>query len=170
MPQPDDRLTLDALRLDPDEAVDEIVERLGEVVSRNLRKRGALVGVSGGIDSSVTAALCVRALGPGKVMALLMPAAMLATLPVLYLSYRRRPGAFYPTLAGLALFVVALLITLLVEVPLDNQFAEWTVTTLPANWEQLRDRWELFHVIRSWVSVAGLALLLAGALFWRNDT
>ena len=73
MPQPDDRLTLDALRLDPEEAVDEIVERLGEVVSRNLRKRGALVGVSGGIDSSVTAALCVRALGPGKVMALLMP-------------------------------------------------------------------------------------------------
>ena len=73
MPQPEDRLTLDALRLDPEEAVDEIVERLGEVVSRNLRKRGALVGVSGGIDSSVTAALCVRALGPGKVMALLMP-------------------------------------------------------------------------------------------------
>ena len=69
----------------------------------------------------------------------------------------------------LALFVVALLVTLLVEVPLDNQFSEWTVTTLPANWQQLRDRWEWFHVIRSWASVAGLALLLAGALFWRDD-
>jgi len=73
MPQPENRLTLDALRLDPEEAVGEIVERLGEVVFRRLRKRGALVGVSGGIDSSVTAALCVRALGPEKVMALLMP-------------------------------------------------------------------------------------------------
>ena len=105
----------------------------------------------------------------GTIMAILMPAALLTTLPVLYLLYRRRSGAFYPTLAGLALFVVALLITLLVEVPLDNQFEEWTVTTLPANWQELRDRWEWFHVIRSWVSVAGLALLLAGALFRRDN-
>jgi hypothetical protein len=106
----------------------------------------------------------------GTIMALLMPAALLVTLPVLYLLSRRRSQAFYPTLAGLALFVVALLITLLVEVPLDNQFNEWTATTLPANWQQLRDRWEWFHVIRSWISVAGLALLLAGALFWRDNT
>jgi hypothetical protein len=55
------------------------------------------------------------------------------------------------------------------EVPLDNQFKEWTVTTLPSNWEQLRDRWEWFHVIRSWDAVTGLALLLAGALFWRDN-
>jgi hypothetical protein len=105
----------------------------------------------------------------GTIMALLMPAAMLTTLPVLYLLYRRRSGAFYPTLAGLALFVVALLITLLVEVPLDNQFEEWTVTTLPANWQELRDRWEWFHVLRSWMSVFGLALLLGGALFVRES-
>ena len=105
----------------------------------------------------------------GTIMALLMPAAMLATLPVLWLLYRRRSKALYPTLAGLALFIVALLITLLVEVPIDYQINEWTVATLPANWEQLRDRWEFFHVIRSWVAVAGLALLLAGALFVPGD-
>jgi len=105
----------------------------------------------------------------GTIMALLMPAAMLATLPVLWLLYRRRSKALYPTLAGLALFIVALLITLLVEVPVDYQINEWTVATLPANWEQLRDRWEFFHVIRSWVAVAGLALLLAGALFVPGD-
>jgi uncharacterized membrane protein len=103
------------------------------------------------------------------VMPLLMPAAMLATLPVLYLLYRRRSKAIYPTLAGLALFVVALLITLIVEVPIDNQIKEWTVTSLPANWQQLRDRWEFFHMIRTWASVAGLALLLAGALFMRDN-
>jgi hypothetical protein len=105
----------------------------------------------------------------GTIMAILMRAAMLATLPVLYLLYRRRSRAFYPTLVGLALFVMALLITLLVEVPLDNQFKEWTVTTLPANRQQLRDRWEWYHFIRSWASVAGVALLLAGALFWRDS-
>lgn len=105
----------------------------------------------------------------GTIMALLMPAAILATLPVLYLLYRRRPKAFYATLVGMMLFVVALLITLLVEVPLDNQFSQWTVTTLPADWQQLRDRWEWFHAIRSWLAVVGLALLLAGAFFWRHS-
>jgi uncharacterized membrane protein len=100
----------------------------------------------------------------GLVMAILMPAAILATLPVLFLLYRRRSGALYPTLAGFALFILALVVTLIVEVPIDNQIEAWTVASLPANWEQLRDRWELFHVIRTWVSVLGLALLILGAL------
>jgi hypothetical protein len=105
----------------------------------------------------------------GTIMALLVPAASLSTLPVLYLQYRRSSHAFYTTLAGFAFFVVALLITLLVEVPLDMEFQSWTVSTLPADWELLRDRWEWYHVIRSWASVAGLALLIAGALFWRDN-
>jgi hypothetical protein len=101
----------------------------------------------------------------GTIMAILMPAAILSVVPVLYLLYRGRSKAFYPALAGFGLFIVALLITLIVEVPIDNQIAGWTVTSLPANWQQLRDRWELFHTIRSWVSVIGLALLLGGALY-----
>ena len=105
----------------------------------------------------------------GTIMAILVPAALLTTLPVLYLLYRRRSNAFYTTLGGFAFFVVALLITLLVEVPLDMEFQTWTLSTLPANWEQLRDRWEWYHVLRSWVSVGGLALLLAAALFWRGN-
>lgn len=105
----------------------------------------------------------------GTIMAMLVPAALLTTLPVLYLLYRRRSEAFYITLGGFAFFVVALLITLLVEVPLDVEFQTWTVATLPSNWEQLRDRWEWYHVVRSWASVAGLALLLASALFWRDS-
>ena len=104
----------------------------------------------------------------GIVMAVLMPAAMLTTLPVLYLLHRRRPKRFYTTLTGFMFFVMALLITLLVEVPLDFQFQQWTAATLPANWQQLRDRWELFHFLRSWFAVIGLALLIAGALFWRD--
>jgi len=38
-----------------------------------LRKRGAVVGMSGGIDSSVVSALCTRALGKDRVHGLLMP-------------------------------------------------------------------------------------------------
>jgi len=41
--------------------------------ARKARKRGVVVAISGGIDSSVTSALCVRAFGAGKVFGLLLP-------------------------------------------------------------------------------------------------
>ncbi len=40
---------------------------------RKLNRRGLVVGVSGGIDSAVCAALAVHAVGPGRVFCLLMP-------------------------------------------------------------------------------------------------
>ena len=40
---------------------------------RRLRRRGAVIGLSGGIDSSASAAPCVEALGATNVLAVLMP-------------------------------------------------------------------------------------------------
>jgi len=40
---------------------------------RELKRRGAVVGLSGGIDSSVVAALCARALGKERILGLFMP-------------------------------------------------------------------------------------------------
>jgi NAD+ synthase len=63
----------DVLELDPEAATAEIVAGLQEVVVRRLRKRGAVVALSGGIDSSVCVALCVRAFGPDHVLGVFMP-------------------------------------------------------------------------------------------------
>jgi len=41
--------------------------------SEKLEREGVILGLSGGIDSAVIAALCVRALGPKKIFALIMP-------------------------------------------------------------------------------------------------
>jgi hypothetical protein len=41
--------------------------------------------------------------------------------------------------------VAALVITLAVEVPIDNRIETWTATTLPADWRSIQARWELFH-------------------------
>jgi NAD+ synthase len=68
-------LSADVLRIDAERETEQIVSRLREIVGRELRRRGAVVGVSGGIDSSVTAALCARAFGPERTLALLMPEA-----------------------------------------------------------------------------------------------
>jgi NAD+ synthase len=66
-------ISADVLELDAEAAVEEIVAGLKEVVGRRLRKRGAVLGLSGGIDSSVCAALCARAFGAERVLGVLMP-------------------------------------------------------------------------------------------------
>jgi len=68
-------LSPDVLRIDAEETTAEIVEALRGIVGRELRRRGAVVAVSGGIDSSVTVALCARAFGPERTLAVLMPEA-----------------------------------------------------------------------------------------------
>jgi NAD+ synthase len=60
------------LAFDKDAAVEKIASSL-RTFARKARKRGVVVALSGGIDSSVTSALCVRAFGPGKVLGLLLP-------------------------------------------------------------------------------------------------
>ena len=69
------RITPDDLAIDPKTVSDQIVEKLRALVGSSLRRRGAVVAVSGGIDSAVTAALCARAFGAERTLALMMPEA-----------------------------------------------------------------------------------------------
>ena len=99
------------------------------------------------------------------VMTVLIPASLLSILPVLILSYHVRPLTFALSAAALILFIIALLVTVLVEVPIVEEIATWTVSTLPPGWQQLRDRWLRFHLIRVIAGLASLVLLVAGAIF-----
>ena len=63
----------EVLRIDPRQVAEQIEASIRQVVLGDLRRRGAVVGMSGGIDSSVVAALCARALGRERVLGLLMP-------------------------------------------------------------------------------------------------
>src|SRR5262249_13380126 len=64
-------------------------------------------------------------------MAILTPVALLAAATALALLWSARPTpAFWWLLAGFLLMVGAVAVTLLVEVPIDNQIKTWTVQTL----------------------------------------
>ncbi len=63
----------EALRLDPEKEAARICGSLREIMLTQLKKRGVVIGLSGGIDSSVTAALAVKALGGERVLGLEMP-------------------------------------------------------------------------------------------------
>lgn len=65
--------TTSALVLNPETECSRIVGFLSKVVRKDMRRRGAVVGISGGIDSSLVLALCVRAFGPNNVIGVIMP-------------------------------------------------------------------------------------------------
>jgi len=65
----------DVLRLDPAREVERIEQGIRRIVCDQLRRKGAVLGLSGGIDSSVTSALCAGALGSERVLGLMMPEA-----------------------------------------------------------------------------------------------
>lgn len=53
--------------------VETITKKLKEDIVMVLKRKGAVVGISGGIDSSVTLALTVKALGAQNVLGIMMP-------------------------------------------------------------------------------------------------
>jgi len=65
--------SLDVLDFNIENEIDSITSRLKEILRTKLNRRGLVVALSGGIDSSVSAALSVRAIGPQKVLGLLLP-------------------------------------------------------------------------------------------------
>jgi len=97
-------------------------------------------------------------------MTVLSPLSLLTSVAVLFLSYKRET-TFYFTLAGFFFFLTALIVTVTIEVPIVKQIVTWTESTLPGNWEQLRDRWGKFHIVRVMAGIVGLTLLIAGMLF-----
>ena len=61
------------LDLDLAAEVDRICGWMVDTVANRLKRRGVIIAMSGGIDSSVCAALAVRAFGAGKVYGILLP-------------------------------------------------------------------------------------------------
>jgi uncharacterized membrane protein len=90
-------------------------------------------------------------------MAILVPLALLSALVTLALLWpERRTAAFGWLAAGFVLMVAALVVTLAVEVPIDNQIQGWTAATLPGDWRSIQSRWELFHTIRTFTSIGAV--------------
>ncbi len=99
------------LDLDYATEADRIAARLREITARVLHKRGLVVAISGGIDSSASVALAVRALGPSRVYALILPerdsdadSAARARVLAEHLGIRHETFDIAPTLAAIGCY------------------------------------------------------------------
>jgi uncharacterized membrane protein len=100
----------------------------------------------------------------GVPMAILLPLALLSALVTLVLLWPDRTAAWWWLAAGFVLMVTALVITLAVEVPIDNQIETWTAATLPGDWRSIQSRWELWHTIRTFASIAAVIAATVSAV------
>jgi len=63
----------DVLTIDSAQMIEQLTIRLRDDVFQTLHRKGAVVGISGGVDSSVVLALCARALEPRRVVGVMLP-------------------------------------------------------------------------------------------------
>jgi NAD+ synthase len=63
----------DVLNIDAAAISAGIESEICDIVLRRLKRKGVVVAISGGVDSSVVAALCVKALGAPRVLGLMLP-------------------------------------------------------------------------------------------------
>jgi uncharacterized membrane protein len=102
------------------------------------------------------------------VMAVLMIASVIVGAIIVVLLFRRGAGpAAWMALAGLLLMIGVMVVTLAVEVPIDNRIRIWTVDTLPPDWMAIRAHWAAFHTLRTFLSLGAVALTVAAGLALR---
>jgi uncharacterized membrane protein len=103
------------------------------------------------------------------VMAVLMISAVVVGLIVVVLLFwARSTAAAWLALAGLLFMIGVMVITLAVEVPIDNMIATWTEASLPPDWERIRARWSTFHTLRTFLSLGAVAAAVGAALTLRT--
>ncbi len=99
------------LEIDCEAEADRIANRLRQILAGTLHRRGLVVAISGGIDSSVCAALAVRAVGAARVFCLILPerdsdpdSAARAELLAAHLDVRVQTFDIAPTLAAIGCY------------------------------------------------------------------
>jgi hypothetical protein len=103
------------------------------------------------------------------IMAVFMISAVVIGLLATVLLFRHRsPAAGWLALAGLLLMVAVIVVTLSVEVPIDNKIKTWTEATLPPDWQDIRARWAAFHTLRTFLSLAAVVAAVGAALTART--
>ena len=100
----------------------------------------------------------------GTVMPFWYALTFLLALAVTF-AHTTRSTPWWLALASTVLFALISVYSVLLPVPINNQVARWQPESVPANWRDLRRRWDLLHAIRVVFLVIALILLVASCVY-----
>jgi uncharacterized membrane protein len=66
------------------------------------------------------------------------------------------------SIAALVLLLGVVVLTLVVNLPINHDQTGWVVQNPPADWADVRDRWQLAHLARTVVAIVAFGLLIGG--------
>jgi len=90
-------------------------------------------------------------------MRIILPSGILMMILSLWLYGTKKTLGFTLGLVSLLLIIIVLAITLIVLVPIDNNIKNWTAATTPQDWQLIRYKWQTFHAMRTFASLASFA-------------
>ena len=102
-------------------------------------------------------------------MRIILPSCILAIFLAAWLYPVKKSAGFCFVAASLLLIIITLLITVLIEVPIDNQIKLWTASNLPADWEAIREKWQFYHSLRTSTSLASFTCFVIMNVFYRPE-
>ena len=98
-------------------------------------------------------------------MRLIMPLGIILMFLSLWPERNKKTTPYIMGWIGCILIVAVLLITLIVLVPIDNDIKEWTASTIPSGFADIRHKWNLYHTIRTVASLVSFACFSIFILF-----
>lgn len=98
----------------------------------------------------------------GDVMPVWMGVTTACHLLVCAIAWFNAPPALPWLAAAAIIWVVVIPFSLIFPVPLNNQVKHWDLNNLPTNWQQIRQRWDLYNWIRVLLLMTAFVLLAIG--------
>lgn len=88
----------------------------------------------------------------------------LLSLAVTFIAHVMWTKSWWLALCSTSLWMIMIVYSVLLPVPINNQIARWKPDSLPANWRELRRRWDILHAIRVFFLMVALILLVASSI------
>ncbi|MGW4771912.1 anthrone oxygenase family protein [Nocardia sp. NPDC004278] len=99
----------------------------------------------------------------------LLPA-LLATAILVVATFRKKGAARWLPSFALVLFVGVLILTVVVNLPINADQRDWIVSMPPPDWVTVRDRWQVSHAVRTVAAVIAFCCLSVAALDRRQSS
>jgi Domain of unknown function (DUF1772) len=100
----------------------------------------------------------------GAVMPFWYALTFILSLVTTFVAHTTWSKSWWLALGSTALWATMIIYSVLLPVPINNQIVRWQQDSPPANWRELRRRWDMLHAIRVCFLIVALIFLVASSV------